>query len=248
MYKRKIRAKMTPEEKEYNKIENVIAVRKHRESRDGKKLLMDRMKARQGMEDFWKFGRIGEFATRETRDKDESELWKWYCRGEPEQRALLETLKPDEAAKVRKEEEEEYEDRRLLNEKIKAMDEERERKDQEDERKYGGRWTYNHEYAKYCWVGTGPPPPDEEDDEYDEPTEEEKQQMMEQENEWLQAELEEKKKANADCVRRHRERQKAAMDVPIEIPDYPLSEYELIRQKNIEDIQNAMKASGLFDM
>ena len=248
MYKRKIRAKMTPEEKEYSKIENVIAVRKHRESRDGKKLLMDRMKARQGMEDFWKFGRIGEFATRETRDKDESELWKWYCRGEPEQRALLETLKPDEAAKVRKEEEEEYEDRRLLNEKIKAMDEERERKDQEDERKYGGRWTYNHEYAKYCWVGTGPPPPDEEDDEYDEPTEEEKQQMMEQENEWLQAELEEKKKANADCVRRHRERQKAAMDVPIEIPDYPLSEYELIRQKNIEDIQNAMKASGLFDM
>ena len=248
MYKRKIRAKMTPEEKEYSKIENVIAVRKHRESRDGKKLLMDRMKARQGMEDFWKFGRIGEFATRETRDKDESKLWKWYCRGEPEQRALLETLKPDEAAKVRKEEEEEYEDRRLLNEKIKAMDEERERKDQEDERKYGGRWTYNHEYAKYCWVGTGPPPPDEEDDEYDEPTEEEKQQMMEQENEWLQAELEEKKKANADCVRRHRERQKAAMDVPIEIPDYPLSEYELIRQKNIEDIQNAMKASGLFDM
>ena len=248
MYKRKIRAKMTLEEKEYSKIENVIAVRKHRESRDGKKLLMDRMKARQGMEDFWKFGRIGEFATRETRDKDESELWKWYCRGEPEQRALLETLKPDEAAKVRKEEEEEYEDRRLLNEKIKAMDEERERKDQEDERKYGGRWTYNHEYAKYCWVGTGPPPPDEEDDEYDEPTEEEKQQMMEQENEWLQAELEEKKKANADCVRRHRERQKAAMDVPIEIPDYPLSEYELIRQKNIEDIQNAMKASGLFDM
>merc|ERR1712155_42005 len=97
MYKRKIRAKMSPEEKEYSRIENVIAVRKHRESRDGKKLLMDRMKARQGMEDFWKFGRIGEFATRETRDKDESELWKWYCRGEPEQRALLETLKPDEA-------------------------------------------------------------------------------------------------------------------------------------------------------
>ena len=46
MYKRKIRAKMSPEEKEYSRIENVIAVRKHRESRDGKKLLIDRMKAR----------------------------------------------------------------------------------------------------------------------------------------------------------------------------------------------------------
>ena len=252
MYKRKIRAKMTPEEKEYSKIENVIAVRKHRKSRDGKKLLIDRMKARQGMEDFWKFGRIGEFATRETRDKDESELWKWFCRGEPEQRALLETLKPAEAAKVRKEEEEEYEDRRLLKEKMKAMDEEQEKKDQEDKRKYGGRWIYNHEYAKYCWVGTGPPPPDDEDDEYDEPTEEEKQQMREQENKWLQAALEDKRKTNADCVRKHREKQReelqAAINVPIEIPEYPMSEYELIRQKNIEDIQNAMKASGLFDM
>ena len=112
------------------------------------------MKARQGMEDFWQYGRIGDFATRESRDKDESKLWKWFCRGEPEQRALLETLKPAEAAKVRKKEEEEYEDRRLLNEKMKAMDEEQERKDQEDERKYGGRWIYNHEYAKYCWDWT----------------------------------------------------------------------------------------------
>ena len=64
--------------------------------------------------------------------------------------------------------------------------------------------------------------------------------------------MKEKRKANADSVRRHREKQKeelqAAINVPIEIPDYPLSEYELIRQKNIEDIQNAMKASGLFDM
>ena len=252
MYKRKIRAQMTPEEKEYSKIQNVIAVRKHRESKDGKKRLIDRMKARQGMEDFWKFGRIGDYATREARDKNESELWKWYCRGEPEQRAVLETLKPDVAAKVRKEEEEENEERKLRDEKIKAWNEERERKDQEDERKYGGRWTYNHEYAKYCWVGIGPPPPDEDDDEYDEPTEEEKQQMKEQEDEWLQAELKEKRKANADSVRRHREKQKeelqAAINVPIEIPDYPLSEYELIRQKNIEDIQNAMKASGLFDM
>ena len=76
MYKRKIRAKMTPEEKEYSKIGNVIAVRKHRESRDGKKLLIDRMKARQGMEDFWKFGQIGEFAPRESREKDESKIWK----------------------------------------------------------------------------------------------------------------------------------------------------------------------------
>ena len=44
-------------------------------------------------------------------------------------------------------------------------------------------------------------------------------------------------------------RKKKSMKIEdIEIPDYPLSEYELIRQKNIEDIQNAMKASGLFDM
>ena len=109
MYKRKIRAKMTPEEKEYSKIGNVIAVRKHRESRNGKKLLIDRMKARQGMEDFWKFGRIGEFATRESREKDESKIWKKYYQEDPDQRALLETLKPDKATEVMKELEEEKE-------------------------------------------------------------------------------------------------------------------------------------------
>ena len=252
MYKRKIRAKMTPEEKEYSKIGNVIAVRKHRESRDGKKLLIDRMKARQGMEDFWKFGRIGEFATRESREKDESKIWKKYYQEDPDQRALLETLKPDKATEVMKELEEEKEMRRLRDEKIKANMEERERQDQEMEKKFGGRWTYNHEYANYFWVGNGPPPPEDTEFEYDEPTEEEKQQMQEQENKWLQAAWEDKRKANADCVRKHREKKReelqAAINVPIEIPEYPLSEYELIRQKNIEDIQNAMKASGLFDM
>ena len=71
LYKRKVRANMTSEEKEFRKIENVIAVRKHRESRDGKQRLLDRMWARRGME----YERIKPFESRKSRDKDENKLW-----------------------------------------------------------------------------------------------------------------------------------------------------------------------------
>ena len=67
---------------------------------------------------------------------------------------------------------------------------------------------------------------------------------MRKENE---AKLKEKRKQNAESVRRHREKVKAELQVPVEMPDYELSEYELMRQKNIEEIEKMKKAIGLFD-
>ena len=62
-----------------------------------------------------------------------------------------------------------------------------------------------------------------------------------------EAKLEERRKQNAESVRRHREKVKAKLQVPIEMPDYEMSEYELMRQKNIEEIEKMKKAIGLFD-
>ena len=59
--------------------------------------------------------------------------------------------------------------------------------------------------------------------------------------------LKERREKNAERVRRHREKVKAKLEVPVKMPDYELSEYELMRQKNIEEIEKMKKEIGLFD-
>ena len=240
LYKRKIRANMTSEEKEFRKIENVIAVRKHRESRDGKQRLLDRMWARRGME----YERIKPFESRKSRDKDENKLWKQYCQESPDQKTLFETLKPDTAEKFKKEEEEEKEKRKLQDEK---------KKEEEDEMHRNGYWQYMADCDDYMWVGSGPAPdPACEfiDPIYDDPydvSEEQKKHEKEHEELCLEWALKERRRKNAESVKRHREKIKAELLVPIEMPDYELSEYELIRQKNIEEIEKFKKSCGLFN-
>ena len=50
-----------------------------------------------------------------------------------------------------------------------------------------------------------------------------------------------------DDIRKKRE-DKELKKIQFETPDYVMSEYELIRQKNIEDIEKMKKAIGLFDV
>ena len=58
----------------------------------------------------------------------------------------------------------------------------------------------------------------------------------------------ERRKANAESAKKHREKVKAKLQVPVEeMPDYEMSEYELMRQKNIEEMEKMKKAIGLFD-
>ena len=59
--------------------------------------------------------------------------------------------------------------------------------------------------------------------------------------------LKERRKKNAESVKRHREKVKAKLQVPVKMPAYEKSEYELIREKNIEEIEMMKKAIGLFD-
>ena len=176
-------------------------------------------------------------------------MWKTYCKEDPEQKKLFEILKPNTALELQKIEEEEKEERRLHDEKRKAEKE----KMEED-----GYWHYMPDIDDYMWVGSGPAPDCCNADEvgmYDNPWNQTEEQLEEQkrlDNEYnkelFEWELSEKRKANAASAKKHREKVKAKLQVPVkEMPDYEMSEYELMRKKNIEEIERMKKAIGLFD-
>ena len=57
-----------------------------------------------------------------------------------------------------------------------------------------------------------------------------------------------KEKGECRKCQKHREKVEAKLQVPVEeMPDYEMSEYELMRQKNIEEMEKMKKAIGLFD-
>ena len=63
--------------------------------------------------------------------------------------------------------------------------------------------------------------------------------------------MKEWRKKNADKIKAYREKKKIALqeelDKPIEMPEFEKSEYELIRDQNIKEREEAMKAAGLCD-
>ena len=113
-YKRKKRANRTEEEIEFDRIENVLAVRKHRASRTGKQCLLDRMKQQQSSRDFNEFGRLRPYkerlnGKRSMKNRDEHVMWQKYINTRKENLNLLEEKKPEIVSKVRKKEKEDLE-------------------------------------------------------------------------------------------------------------------------------------------
>ena len=296
-YKRKKRANRTEEEVEFDRIENVLAVRKHRASRTGKQCLLDRMKQQQSSRDFIEFGRLRPYKERINggrgyKNRDEHNLWQKYINTKKENLNLLEEKKPEIVSKVRKKEKEnleEYEARR------KAKEEEEKKRWEE------GYWEYQADVDDYIWVGKGPQPPDpyaheweltnpytEDDLDWKEWKKNEKE-LLEKEardyeetyKEWAREdkerkkarkaeadkkhywkkkkqlseaietkeskEAEERRKAkNAEAGRKHYRKTMTQLSEAIDIPDYEKSDYELLRDKNIQDFEDMKKASGLF--
>ena len=296
-YKRKKRANRTEEEVEFDRIENVLAVRKHRASRTGKQCLLDRMKQQQSSRDFNEFGRLRPYkerlnGKRSMKNRDEHVMWQKYINTRKENLNLLEEKKPEIVSKVRKKEKEnleEYEARR------KAKEEEEKKRWEE------GYWEYQADVDDYIWVGKGPQPPDpyaheweltnpytEDDLDWKEWKKNEKE-LLEKEardyeetyKEWAREdkerkkarkaeadkkhywkkkkqlseaietkeskEAEERRKAkNAEAGRKHYRKTMTQLSEAIDIPDYEKSDYELLRDKNIQDFEDMKKASGLF--
>jgi hypothetical protein len=60
-------------------------------------------------------------------------------------------------------------------------------------------------------------------------------------------EAEERRRAkNAEAGRKHYKKKMEQLSEAIEIPDYEKSDYERLRDRNIQEIEDMKKASGLF--
>ena len=261
-YKRKKRANRTEEEVEFDRIENVLAVRKHRASRTGKQCLLDRMKQQQSSRDFIEFGRLRPYKERINggrgyKNRDEHNLWQKYINTKKENLNLLEEKKPEIVSKVRKKEKEnleEYEARR------KAKEEEEKKRWEE------GYWEYQADVDDYIWVGKGPQPPDpyaheweltnpytEDDLDWKEWKKNEKE-LLEKEardyeetyKEWAREDKERKRARNEEAGKKHYRKKMEQLSEAIEIPDYEKSDYERLRDRNIQEIEDMKKASVLF--
>ena len=185
-------------------------------------------------------------------------------------------IKPNKAAQLKMNEKEEKEERILYDEKKKAEEEKTEEEDEDEEDGYwhympdcdGYIWVgsgpapdcsnaHQVEMSNNPWNQTEEQLEEQKklDDDYNKSLFEWEMEDLRKENEAIlnekrmenEAKLKEKRKQNAESVRRHREKVKAKLQVPVEMPDYEISEYELMRQKNIEEIEKMKKAIGLFD-
>ena len=296
-YKRKKRANRTEEEIEFDRIENVLAVRKHRASRTGKQCLLDRMKQQQSSRDFNEFGRLRPYkerlnGKRSMKNRDEHVMWQKYINTRKENLNLLGEKKPEIVSKVRKKEKEDLE---KYEAKRKAKEEEEKKRWEE------GYWHYQGDVDVFIWVGKGPQPPDpyaheveltnpytEDDPDWKEWKKNEKE-LLEKEardyeetyKEWAREdkerkrvrnaeagkkhyrkkmkqlseaieteetkEAEERRRAkNAEAGRKHYKKKMKQLSEAIEIPDYEKSDYERLRDRNIQEIEDMKKASGLF--
>ena len=261
-YKRKKRTNRTEEEVEFDRIENVLAVRKHRASRTGKQCLLDRMKQQQSSRDFIEFGRLRPYKERINggrgyKNRDEHNLWQKYINTKKENLNLLEEKKPEIVSKVRKKEKEDLE----------KYEAEKEAKEAEEKKRWEeGYWHYQGDVDDYIWIGKGPQPPDpyaheveltnpytEDDPDWKEWKKNEKE-LLEKEardyeetyKEWAREDKERKRAKNAEAGKKHYRKKMKQFSEAIEIPDYEKSDYERLRDRNIQEIEDMKKASGLF--
>ena len=100
MYKRKIRADRTQEEKMFEDIELLIRRRKARKERPEDLYLKDNITAKAGMKEFRKFGRLMKYQERMFRSECEMAIWRIYWNMGESYKSLLMKMKPEIVKKL----------------------------------------------------------------------------------------------------------------------------------------------------
>ena len=263
-YKRRIRKGATEAENEYERVCNILKMRQGRQERDGKKHLLDNLKAKQGMRDLREKGRVvgREFMRRAKKYKDEEVLWWSYWSMGKTFKDVLMKKRPEAAAAMKEKED-------LLKKK------EDERKEIEKELDAKCRWIWENQ--EYYWSI-----PDEnghmksmaefeaeeeaeEEAKYAKLTPEEKEEKRKKEEEqrkrdkemekkheeqmaiWYAQEEEERKKERNRRVREKRKKQKEQLQKPIDMPSVgEKGAYEKVRDDIICERHRVMAESGMF--
>ena len=245
LYKVKMREGQTNAAHEYEIINNLLCMRKLRNSRDGKDHLLDNLKAKRGMQLIKEVGFARTFQNRAFREIDEIVLWKYFVWRGKEFSDILSAKKPDMATKVLG----------IIEEQNRKYDElKAEEKKREDE----GIWWMNPADEAYYWTGKNPPGPDNPHPDkrapeimgYEAPTPEDDLEWDKLYHKWSRELSEEQRNERNRVARENYHKRKAELEAelkkPIEVPDFELSEYEKIREQNIKERNEALKAAG-FD-
>ena len=250
----KRRANRSEEEAEFEKIQQLLLMRASREARSGKEHLLDNLQAKRGMREFHENGRKVELEERSFRDIDEETIWYKFWRVGLKFKSILWLKKPELAKKLEERENKENSERQKILQQCK-------------DRMREGMWMLNPQTEEYYWTGENPPPEGEyelyngEDeverttDEWGRPLnkerdEQEYKEWEELQSKWYKEEMEAQKKEKiAERNERQREKYqkiKEKLNQRIELPEFEKSEYELLREKNIKEREDAMRASGWF--
>ena len=228
---KKFRDSLDEEKVEFRRLEKKHSMRKNRNSRSGKEHLMENLKAKQGMALLESEGRLRKFSRRSGRQNDEMRDWELFIRSGNNASGLLDSKKPDIVekinAKIREEKEEERKQKKIVEEN-------------------GGEWVYSGENGEWYWDGEKEPVIDE--FEYESYGEGELQQIRENEMKEYEEYLSQQKERLKETRKLINEKRKEAMAVPVEpLPEKELCAYELFREKNIKERQQAMADSGFFE-
>ena len=263
-YRRRIRKGMTQAENEYERVDNILKMRQMRQARDGRKHLLDNLKAKQGMRDLREKGRVigKEFMRRAKREKQEEDLWwNYWSKGKMFKDVLM--IKRPETAAVMNEKDD------LLKKK------ENERKEIEKELDARGRWIWENE--EYYWsipdenghmksmaefeaeedaeeeAKNAKLTPEEKEEKIKKGDEERKREKeMEKKHEeqmamWYAQEKEEQRIERNRRVREKRKNKKEELLKPIDMPSVgEKGAYEKVRDDNIQERLRVMSESGMF--
>ena len=236
-YKVRIRENRSEAEHEYDKIYNLLCMRKHRAERTDDDLQIEKSAAKSGMKLVRQYGTLKPYQERARGIKKMSEidLWmKFYVKGS-KYRDVLKERNPSIASEIQE----------ILDQKSK---EEEDRKAKVQKERDDGYWEFDYNMDRWIWTGINPPGPENPDpnevdlDPNSLPWSDEEYRKKCEEGDARQAEI-----MRISKNRKERERynnRKKDLLKPIEVPEFELSEYERIREQNIKEREDALRAAG----
>ena len=246
-FRRHYDTKLRDPSSEFQVINSLLCMRELRKSRTDEKHMKDNMEAKKGMQLVREEGFSKSFSYRTFRDIDELQIWiGFYSRG-TSYKDILKEKKPEVAYQVS-----EIVDSR----RRKYAEVESKRKEERDK----GFWEYDPINEDLYWTGVNPPGPDnpkprDRDPEFDAHWGDIDDVMSPEEwdklySKWYsEMEADRKKEIKEERNRVAREKyqkQREELQKPIEVPEFELSEYEKIREQNIRDCKEALRAAGLL--
>ena len=267
----KRRSEMSDVKHEYERITQLLRNRKERAERNGKKHLLDNLKAKKGMQIFKEEGRIKKFDQRLYYKRTELSIWREYREIGPAYKEWLEIKNPEISKifdnvdeKLNKEIEDDKQKKKEEEEQKKKEEEENSKKKEQDNESDSdepdGYWGVQH--GDWHWYGEGDPPPADQDwpEELTKDANERYkdirihyegllQNLLEERREEAQKKKEETIMKRRECQKRYyKKKKKALQEDRVEMPELgEKSAYLLLQEKNIEELEQRKKASGLFD-